>query len=95
MYIFFLVPMSSSLLCKFLFFSKYHHKNIIIIELKNCNNDKAVTASQLRYCNSPTVAIGVTSIKTKNVIEINVMVSLGYLNSQKNTLRKSRKWISQ
>ncbi|MGA6921643.1 MAG: hypothetical protein WBY22_01840, partial [Nitrososphaeraceae archaeon] len=63
---------------RFLFVPKYHHKNIIINELKICNNDKAATASQLLYCNSATVVIGVTSIKTKKVIEVNVMISFGY-----------------
>ena len=45
---------SSSLLCRFSFFPRYHHINIIISELKTCNNDKPATALHVLYCNSPT-----------------------------------------
>ena len=78
MYILFLVLLSSSLICRFLLFPKSHHKNINNIELTTCNNDKTATPSQLLYCNSATVVIGVTSINTKKVTKTSVMISVGY-----------------
>ena len=70
MYIPFLVLLSSSLICRFLLFPKSPHNNINNIELTTCNNDKAATASQLLYCNSARVEIGVISINTKKVYRI-------------------------
>jgi hypothetical protein len=81
----------NSLFCRFLLFPKSHHNNSNNIELTTCNNDNAATASQLLYCNSATVVIGVISINTKKVTKTSVMISVGTLDSQKNTWKKSRK----
>ena len=91
MYILFLVLLSSSLVCRFLLFPKSHHNNINNIELTTCNNDKAATASQLLYCNSATVVIGVISINTKKVTKTNVIISVGYFRYSKKYMDKIQK----